>query len=435
MAENKSLIATLENQLQEKSAAVEGISSAFKTDDKGRFEISPEQYASYKKAVAEAKEVKSALDAARDADNIKAYLAGDAQLSVAATDMEGAARQLATEGKSLGDMFIESDAYQQALAEGFGQRPHISAQIEGKSLYNFSTPATEVPSLGASQDLGITERALRKNHIRDLFPKSTTKSAVLYGLRETGWTNAAAQIRQMTAADGTSPAVGDATDVWGRSPESDLEFTPVLFPVAEVSHMLNAHKNLLADEPRLRSFINNRLIDGVKYAEDWDLLHSVGDGEKITGLFNTPGVQQYTGQASDGYSVQVRRAITKALLAEYDPSGIVVSPTMWERIEVEQDANGQFRVAVAVAVGAEKRVWRLNVVETTAMQDTKFVLGSWGMGAQLHDREAVSVQVSTEHGQNFREGVVSFKGAERIAFEVSRPESFVIGTWTEPTAP
>ena len=266
---------------------------------------------------------------------------------------------------------------------------------------------------------------------RDLFPKSSTKAAILYGVRETGWTNNAAQVKERYAADGTSAATGGSTDVYGRAPRSQLTLEPVTYPVAEVAHLLDAHKNLLSDEPRLRTFINTRLIEGVKYAEDYDLLWSVGDAERVTGLFNTPYVQTYTGLATDKYSVQVRRAVTKALLAEYDPSGLIISPTMWESVEVEEDDNGQFRVAISVAVGAVKTVWRLNVVETTAMPDTRFVVGAFGMGAQLHDRELVSVKASSENSDNFERGVITVRADERVAFEVPRPESFVIGTWTD----
>ena len=105
------------------------------------------------------------------------------------------------------------------------------------------------------------------------------------------------------------------------------------------------------------------------------------------------------------------------------------------KIEVEVDTTGAFRVAVSVAIGAEKRIWRLNVVETTAMSNTKFLIGAFGMGAQLHDRESVSVKVSTENSDNMERGVVTFLGSERLALEVPRPESFVVGTWTAPSNP
>jgi HK97 family phage major capsid protein len=54
------------------------------------------------------------------------------------------------------------------------------------------------------------------------------------------------------------------------------------------------------------------------------------------------------------------------------------------------------------------------------------------MGAQLYDRENVSVTVSSENADNFERGVLTFRADERVALEVSRPESFVIGTWTTP---
>src|SRR5690606_31637886 len=72
-------------------------------------------------------------------------------------------------------------------------------------------------------------------------------------------------------------------------------------------------------------------------------------------------------------SLPTRRS-SDLLLAEYDPTGLVVSPEMFEKIEVEEDDNGAFRVAVSVAVGAEKRIWRVNVVETTAMTNANFLL-------------------------------------------------------------
>ena len=419
-------------ELKSRNAEVERLASTFKVDDKGRFDIAAEQFKDYQAAVARAGEAKSAVVTMKLADEIREFGEAPAYGSVAAGDAGRGGRDMSMEGKSLADMFIESDAFQAAKAGRFESANPITANIEGKSIFNFSGGTATIQTLGSAQHTGIAEAARRKWHIRDLFPKSTTNAAVLYGVRELGWTNNAAQVKQRYAADGTSAATGGLTDVFGKAPKSRLALTPVLYPVAEIRHTLDAHKNILADEGRLRTFINTRMVEGVKYAEDYDLLHSVGDGEKITGLFNTPGVQAYTGLATDKHSVQVRRAITKALLAEYDPTGLVVSPEMFEQIEVEEDDNGAFRVAVSVAIGAEKRIWRLNVVETTAMSNAKFLIGAFGMGAQLHDRESVSVKVSTENSDNFERGVVTFGGSERLALEIPRPESFVVGTWTAP---
>lgn len=421
----------LNEQLQEKRADVDRISNAFKVDEKGNFSMSTQQHKDYLSAVRSAQEIKSVLDAAGQADQIAEYLDAPAGASEAAGDAAGAANG-DMEAKTLADVFIGSDEFKAAKERDF-RVGRIEGGMEGKSIHALSGGSVSHQTLGQAQNLGMTERQLRKTRVRDLFPKSTTRASVLYGIRETGWVNNARQVRQRYAADGVSPATGAATDVFGLKPKSDITLTPVTYPVATIAHTLDAHKNVLDDEPRLRTFLNGRMAEGVKYAEDYDLLHSVGSGEEITGLFNVPGVQTYAGLASDKYSVQIRRAITRAQLAEYDPTGIVVSPEMWEEIETEEDGYGGFRVAVNVSVGAVKQVWHLDVVSTTAMADDQFLLGNFGLAAQLHDREAVSVTMSTENRDNYERNVVTFRGEERVALEVPRPEALVIGNWTTPT--
>ncbi|MGW1275497.1 phage major capsid protein [Streptomyces tsukubensis] len=428
---NKSLVTSLKSQLAEKSREAERISQTFKVEDNGGFVVSTEQANAFKKVSAEAMELKQLIADAEGIHEIKQYLDAPESPSTAGQHY-GQQQRNSLEGKSLGDLFVESDAYKAAAQSGFRDRPYVRADMEGKSIFSMSGGSVTHQALGQAQNLGIAEREFRKFHIRDLFPKSSTKQSVLYGVRETGWTNAARQVKERYGADGSSPATGADSDTWGRAPRSKLSLVPVMYPVCEIAHLIDAHKNILADEPRLRTFINQRMVEGVKYQEDWDLLHSVGDGQSLTGIFNTPGVQQYRGLNSDKHSVQIRRSITKALLAEYEPTGIVLSPSMWEAVEVEEDDTGAFRVALQIAVGATKRVWRLDVVETTAMADENFLVGAFGLGAQLHDRQSVSVTISSENAENFEKGLVTVRGEERVALEIPRPESFVIGTWTPP---
>ncbi|MFJ5121968.1 phage major capsid protein [Kitasatospora sp. NPDC088548] len=417
---------TLTAELAARQTEARRISDTFQVDEKGRFTISTEQNNSYRKVIQEAQELKALIDARKAADDIDSFLQAPESPS-AAGQFYGSPQ--GTEVKSLGDLFVESDGYERARDRRFEGDAAIRASMEGKSIWALSAGQVTHNTFGGAQNLGITDMARRKSRIRDLFPKATTKAAVLYGVREVGWTNNAAQVRQRTAADGSSPAAGLPSDQWGRAPESRLDFVPVMYPVAEIAHVLHAHKNILSDEPRLKTFINTRMVEGVKYREDFDLLHSTGDGEKLTGLFNVPGVQEYAAVASDKRSVQVRRAITKGVLAEYEMSGLVISPNLWEELELETDDTGAFRIAVQVAVGAEKKVWRLGVVDTTAMADEQFLVGAFGNGAQLYDREAVSVTVSSENGLNFENGLISIRADERVALEVARPESFVVGTW------
>jgi len=416
---------TLTEQLKRHKEGAERALGQLQVDGKGLFSMSSEAAQDYKNELSAAQEVKSVLDGLDSLSNMDKYLNESVGTPSAAS---GLANPQGLEVKSLGDVFTSSEqyrAFREASGE-FGRQDVLEGAYEGKSIFNLSAGTVQRASFGGGTDTGLHERPLRKERIRDLFIPSTTKDAMIHGVRETGWVNNAGIVKQRST-DGTAWAPD--------APESNITFKTDTFPVAEVAHTLTAHKNILADEPRLRSFLNGRMIDGIKYKEDFELLHGVGGTEAITGLFNTPDIQEYDGLATDKYSIQVRRAITKALLAEYQPTGIVVSPTMWEAIEIETDDTGAFRVAVAIAVGAQKRVWRLDVVETTAMSDANFLVGAFRYGATLHDREKVSVSVSSEHANNFAKGLVTFRADERLALEVHRPESFVVGTWTEPTVP
>ncbi len=427
---NDTMLAGAKSALLEAKSIVDGIAADFKVDDKGNFEVSKKQYGDYTTAVAQVKEAKAYIDSVETMAEIGQYLNAPTSTPEAAQGLGGTS----LEGKTLADVFMEGKGYTDRVGKNtdWAEVGRITNTLEGKSIHALTAGSVTHQSLGTAQHVGITERQLRKTRVRDLFPKSTTKAPVLWGVRETGWSNAAKQVRQRYAADGISAAIDADSDVFGHKPKSKINMTTVMYPVATIAHTLDAHKNILDDEPRLRSFLNQRMADGVRYVEDYDLLHSVGGAEEITGLFNVPGVQQYTGATADKYSVQIRRAITKAQLAEYDPTGIVLSPEMWEEVEVEEDGYGGFRVAVNVAVGAVKQVWHLDVVSTTAMSDSKFLIGSFGLGAQLHDREAVTVSMSSENADNFERNVVTFRAEERLALEVPRPESFVVGTWTAP---
>jgi HK97 family phage major capsid protein len=189
------------------------------------------------------------------------------------------------------------------------------------------------------------------------------------------------------------------------------------------------HKNTLADESRLRGIIDRDLVDGLKLREDEEILYGTGTGDTIQGLFNTPGAQEYTGLQADKAvkSLQLRRAATRAILAFYEPNGVVLHPFDWEEIETERGTDGQYLIAVSVAVGGEKRVWRQKIVDTAAIEQGTFLTASFGYGAKLFDREAVSVQASTETGDAFERGYVVLRGSERIGLAVDRPESLVLG--------
>lgn len=427
----------LNNALQTKANELEAIGNTFEIDDNGNVTVATDKRDAYVKTLNEAEQIKQLIMSEEGAKGIFEFLGDSGGAPTAASEAASAARASAQhQAKTIGSRWLESDAYGEMKASGFrnyGQAAEFAERLETKDVYSdMAGTIPNINALGRPQDLGLQPRVLRPGRIRDLFPAETTTANVLYGIRETGFTNNAAVVPERRAADGVSPPTGGPTDVFGLKPRSTLTIVPVTYPLATIAHVLYVHKQTLADEPRIRGLIDRDLVDGVKMVEDAQILYGDGVGDNLTGIVNTPGIQTYTGLNTDPRTAQIRRAITRAILAYFPPTGIVMHPLDWEDLELETDDTGAYRLAVNVAIGGEKRVWRLNIVETPAINEGTYLLGAFGFGAKLYDREQVNIAVSTENRDMFERNAVTLRCEERLGLVVDRPESFVVGTLTTP---
>lgn len=428
-------IRELRGALAEKGEEIKNLSNSWKDETgKGQFVVSTQQHKDYLKAVEDAQSIRDLIAVEEKAAGIFEYL--DAPEGTPAGAVDAAERHLdrGISAKSLSEEWLGSDAYAEMKGLDFRRGasfalnrgiPDLSRIAQVKDVYSAMGGNISIPALGTAQNLGLTDRTLRPGRVRDLFPSERTNAAMLYGIRETGFTNNARTVAERMAADGVSPATGGPTDVFGLKPKSDLTIVPVTYPIATIAHIMYVHKQTLADEPRIRGIIDRDMIDGVKMAEDEQILFGDGVGENLTGIMNTDGLQEYTGLASDRKSAQVRRAATRAILAYFQPTGVVMHPFDWEDIELETDNNGAYTVAVSVAVGGEKRVWRLAVTDSPAMTQGHALVGAFGTGAKLYDREQVNIEVSTENRDLFERNAYTLRAEERLGLVVDRPESFV----------
>ena len=121
----------------------------------------------------------------------------------------------------------------------------------------------------------------------------------------------------------------------------------------------------------------------------------------------------------------IRRAATLSFLAYYEPTGVVLHPNDWEDIELSKDEQGQYLVAVSVALGGQPRLWRMPVVDTPAIAEGTALIGAFGTGAQLYDREQASIRISEQHADFFVRNAIVILAEQRLALAVKRPEAFV----------
>jgi len=211
--------------------------------------------------------------------------------------------------------------------------------------------------------------------------------------------------------------------------KSNITFELKTVPVRTLAHFMVASRQVLDDANMLRSYIDNRLRYGLALEEDKQILYVTGSGGDLEGLMVNSGVQD-AGDVASGDTVldHIRKAITLARLAEYPVTAIMINPADWSNIELQKGTDGHY-IWVTVPNGGEPRLWRVPVVETTAIDAGDFLLGNFTMGAQLWDRQQSVIRVSESHEDLFVKNGVVILGEERVALTTYRPQAFVKGSF------
>ena len=429
MSQDKSRLNELQTALRTKMADNKAIADSFKVEN-GTVVVGTEQKSAFDKNMVDIKEIKNlitGLESMQEVEEWGSQASGESVAAAAAAGFAIPSKQLT----SVGEAFLASNEYKSLIASGGANMP--SAFQVGHTLttggYNVKDVYTALPS-GTPGSFGTITRdpivvpPMRTKRVRDLFPVRTTTSTVIEYFRMTGFTNNAAMVAERNAGD----------TAFAAKPQSSMSFEGVQTSVRTLAHWEAAHRNVLADEPQLRSIIDNELMYGLRLQEDAQILNGSGAGENLMGIMNTTGVQTYSwsmganaaanGKA-DTKADAIRRAATLSYLAYYEPSGVVLHPNDWEAIELTKDGNGQYLIALSVAMGGEPKVWRLPIVETPAMTESVALVGAFGTGAQIYDREQASIRISEQHADFFIRNAIVILAEQRLALAVKRPESFV----------
>lgn len=428
MSVDESRLKELQGALNSKIADNKAIADSFNIEN-GVVQVTPDQKSAFDKNMADIKEIKGLIEGLESIREVEQWGGQPRGESVAA---EAAAYGYSgrQQAKTLGEMFLDSPEFK-SLAGGRNGANMPSPFVLNSSVANlgfsvkdmYSALPTGTPgSFGSIQRDPIVVPPMRTKRVRDLFPVRTTTAAVIEYFQMTGFTNAASTVAERM----------DNNTKFGMKPQSGFTFVGQQAPVRTLAHWEAAHRNVLADEPQLRSIIDNELMYGLRLAEDDQIMNGDGNGENLLGVLNTPGIQTYDwsdgevqNNVPDTMADALRRAATLSFLAYYEPTGIVLHPNDWEKIELTKDTQGQYLVAVSVALGGEPRLWRIPVVETPAIEEGTALIGAFGTGAQLYDREQASIRISEQHADFFVRNAIVILAEQRLALAVKRPEAFV----------
>lgn len=317
--------------------------------------------------------------------------------------------------KSAGEIFTENEDVKAFMADPSGGR-RVGAEVKA-IITSLTTDAD-----GSAGDLIVPMRAPmvdpvnRRLTIRDLLTPGRTSSNAIQYPKETGYTNSAAAISETSGA---------------TKAQSEMKFDLVTAPVVTIAHWILAHRNILDDVPMLQSYIDGRLRYGLGYVEDNALLNGAGAPD-LTGIYTsaTASTANLAVVSSPTFLDVLRAAMLQASLANIPPTGIVLNPTDWFKIETTKDTAGAYIIGNPQD-GTNPRLWGLPVVETPAMTVDKFLVGAFRYGAQIFDRMDARVEISTEDSDNFRKNLVTLLCEERLALAIYNALAFVKGDFSD----
>ncbi|MDW9619198.1 phage major capsid protein [Sinorhizobium meliloti] len=314
-----------------------------------------------------------------------------------------------TSEKSIGEQFVEDqgvkDWAQSSPSKG-------KADVRFKATITSATTDT-AGAAGAAVETtrlpGILALPQRRLTVRDLISPGRMDGNALEYVRETGFTNSAAPVAETAA-----------------KPESDLKFDLVTTSAKVIAHWMKASRQILDDFSQLRSIIDQRLLYGLAYVEEGQLLNGDGTGQNLHGIIPqaTAYAAAFTPDAPTAIDT-LRLAQLQAALAEYPATGHVMHPTDWARIELEKDTTGRYIIGNPQGM-IGPTLWGLPVVATQAIAVDKFLTGAFRLGAQLFDRWDARVEAGFVN-DDFIKNLVTILAEERLALAVYRPEAFIYG--------
>jgi HK97 family phage major capsid protein len=335
--------------------------------------------------------------------------------------------------KTLGDAFIESKGYKDAINE--------YRENGGRFREGFAIPSVALESKGTLLEgaggggggIAATVPQVVPGVVDKLFQRLTIADLLMSGQATTN------SIRYVVEGTATSGAAGVAEG--GTKPESTLGMTTTDEPIKKIATLLPVSEEMLEDAPAIQSYINGRLTLFVRIEEERQLIRGTSGGNEVQGLLTSRSVPVYAGGTAAGNkAVQLFKAMNGLRGSAFlEPDWTIMNPTDWQDIRLLTDTAGQFfgggpfqgpygngqnRDASNQNNAAADVVWNKPVYVSSAVGAGTAIVGTQS-SAQVWRRGGMRVDASNSHSTYFQLNLVAIRAEERVGLAVYRPGGFV----------
>lgn len=316
-----------------------------------------------------------------------------------------------------GQKFVNSDSF-----TNFKDGHNNKMRIEVKNTILGESGSPQEPSnvlVQADRLPGIVPGAFRALNILDFVPVGVTGSNQIEYTREATWTNDAAE-----TSEGTT------------KPESDVTFELIQDPVRTIAHFIKASKQIMDDAPMLSSYIDRRMLHGLRARLQTQILKGNGTTPNIEGLDQAGRHTAFTPETGDIALDSINRAKYAVIGADYMPNFVFMNPADFGAIErlKEGSSSNKYQASDGAALsyingGMTPLVWGLPVVTSNDVASGKFYLGD-SNAFQLFMRSGAVVEMFEQDDTNVQKNLLTIRAELRAALAVYVPAAVRYGSLT-----
>lgn len=304
---------------------------------------------------------------------------------------------------SAGAEFVNSEQFK-ALAA----RQVNSARIEVKN-----TVVADANTTFPDQQSRIIRGALLPMTIRERIPTINVTSNAVNSLRESAWTNNAAETAQAAA-----------------KPESVITFAPYNVVIETVAHFIKVSNQLLADAPAVVSFIDTRLRDGLAQRIEKQLLIGNGTSPNLSGLTDAGNFTAFTAGTGANLVESINKAKYQLWATGDAPDTVIVNPADWGTMELAREGAGTGAYLYgAPGTNGGMNPFGLAVVLSNHMPAGFFLVGNLRGAATIYQRQGATVEMGFVN-DDFTKNLVTIRAEERLGLAVDRPAEILYGDFS-----
>lgn len=215
-------------------------------------------------------------------------------------------------------------------------------------------------------------------------------------------------------------------------PQAGLTFNVITEAAAVVAAWVNLTRQVAADSPQLKSYIEGRLMYTLKRRVDAQLINGNGTAPNLRGLLNRTGINTYAAVTAEQRAVSIRKAVTIMENVETVPEIIVLNPTDAEifdlvnansaGIHTTTDFDGGFKQPPS------RTAWGMQQVHSTAIAAGTALLID-PMAVALLDRMGMQMFMTDSHASNFTSNILTLLAEVRVGIALFEPKGVTAVTF------